>query len=531
MRIGVVAVHGVAPLPRYSFQDQFSDGLFNALGGAAAGWSCRPDYPPLGPNVAVDPEQVRLTTDTLTNAITGKVIDVHEVYWSPIDKNKTTPQAVALWLLDAAFTPLNNNARFPGQPWKALYDIAYALAAMLIAVTLVGAFLWCAWDSYRQISLITVAATAKPGQPLATLAPSFTDALTNPLRLLSFLNRAEIIALVAVLVGAVCIARAVSAILGGALVRRRNRRRNVTWALAARTTGRIALVVLAGAALIALGVFVPIAPAFKLGWIAVEFVCAALALQGASALGNNLFVNRLGDVQIYTTSDENTDYFGFRQQIRTLAEQILFAVIDRRAGPQTGADSPAYYDKIVVVGYSLGSTIAMDAIIRLHEIHEAPDSPIGPGDWGRMRAFVTLGCCLEKTKYFFDVRDPSPSIRRNQWNQKIDGHLFTPDQAVLHSTNNRNAAMPGPLGIFWLNLWYFTDLIANEMLTFRSDEAPRINQKNPAGEINVCLNQRLPRNFITDPFPHGSYLTDENFWHGPRLAPTIGAVDVLNALL
>lgn len=520
VRIGVVAVHGVAPLPRYSFEDQFSTTLQSALAGAGQAWKLDTTFPPVTGHIGDDPEAIRLTSDTLT--WNDRQIDVHEVYWSPIDKNRTTPASVAGWLLGAAFVPLNNNAKFPGAPWKATFDLGYAIVAMLVAAIAALGGLVLAWNAYSQIVALALTVARAAAQTEAA-PPAFFDAVANPLLFLTFLQPREAISVLAAVVGVVCLGQAISAILG-LLMRLRRPRHLPDTKRAPRTLWRIAFVLAVGAALATFAANFPIGDGRTLGDTVLVLVAAVLALQGGSSIARNFLVNRLGDVQIYTSGDDNSSYFGYRQQIRTLAEQILLSVLMRK----TDDDTP-YYDKIVVVGYSLGATISMDALLRVHEIHEASRATISDADWGRIRAFVTFGCALEKTKYFFAARDVSPSARREEWNSRLDGHLFTHRRDVLGSDND-----PGGLcGIFWLNLWYFTDIIANQMLTFVSTEQPRVwGAKTDLH--SVCLNQRLYRSLLTDPFPHGSYLSDPNFWHPSTPSDDgtpCGAMEVFQRLL
>ena len=61
-----------------------------------------------------------------------------------------------------------------------------------------------------------------------------------------------------------------------------------------------------------------------------------------SALGtlNEFFVNTLGDVQIYTTHDENSAFYKFRKQIVETVEAIILQVLRASAGPLTTLPVP-----------------------------------------------------------------------------------------------------------------------------------------------------------------------------------------------
>jgi hypothetical protein len=295
-----------------------------------------------------------------------------------------------------------------------------------------------------------------------------------------------------------------------------------------RTVARIVFVAVVGLLLLAGGALVPLDNGAIYGSGGLLFVLAILALQGASSLGRGFLVDRIGDIQIYCLSDENSAFFTLREEIRTLVETTLLGMIQRRGPIAPGAASaPAYYDRIVVAGHSLGSTIAMDALLRLHEVHEAAPNIIGDDDWGRIRMFLTFGTALEKTKFFFAARNPSFSAKREEWTNDLCGHLFTASPQALTTSNLKTAAQPA--GIFWQNVWYSTDIVANAIETYESREVPRIRGRQTPRKHPVSLNRQLSIPLWKNLFPHSSYLGDPRFWMTD--ATGAGAVDLLEAVL
>ncbi|HEX3467285.1 MAG TPA: hypothetical protein VHT05_04335 [Candidatus Elarobacter sp.] len=519
MRVGIFVVHGIAPHPRYEIQDQFSVALQGALNAsnAARQWTLTSEYQPL--TVANNPEQVRATVDRLSNGADN--LEVVEGYWSPIDKGRTTPTSVAAWLLKSLFVPLNNRAKYPGWFGKACFDIVYVVSALLIIGALLGAMLWFAQAGYRDV----IWATLVPSFG----APTFESVLANPLQLFNIVSLREAVLLATMLAGAVCVAQVISAVLGGALVRRTRYRATPPPAThMRRTVARIVFVAVVGLLVLAGGALVPLDNGAIYGSGGLLFVLAILALQGASSLGRGFLVDRIGDIQIYCLSDENSAFFTLREEIRTLVETTLLGMIQRRGPIAPGAASaPAYYDRIVVAGHSLGSTIAMDALLRLHEVHEAAPNIIGDDDWGRIRMFLTFGTALEKTKFFFAARNPSFSAKREEWTNDLCGHLFTASPQALTTSNLKTAAQPA--GIFWQNVWYSTDIVANAIETYESREVPRIRGRQTPRKHPVSLNRQLSIPLWKNLFPHSSYLGDPRFWMTD--ATGAGAVDLLEAVL
>lgn len=541
MRVAVIVIHGIARQMRYSIEDRFATALWNELNGRAptdAGgedasrtekWQLTSEFVPH--QSAADPELVRLTVDRVSQP-GGHAFDVQEAYWSPIDKGRTTPLSVAAWLLQVVFVPLNRNARFPGWFWKAAFDIGYLVAVLLLAAVFVGLALWGAGTSYRQVVAVVCATPSPPATCAPTVtAPPLPDVLTNPLKLITLFDLRETMLVLAAVAGAVCIAQAFST-TAGALMRgkRRARARSARYR---KITLRIAVVLGIGTILLLLAAYVPFDEGNRFGRSIWLFVGTILALQGASSLGRAFLVDRLGDVQIYTTSDENSAYFVCREAIRTLTERVLLDTIARRDGERP------YYDAVVVAGHSLGGTIGLDALLRVHELHEATRYDAHPivsdEDWGRVRAFVTFGTALEKTKYFTAARDVSFSAKRERWSAQLYGHLFTPDPKVLTGTNDKGAEDPAMRGIFWMNLWYWTDIIANEIASYRSHELPRRWDRDDGPCRVVCLNQRLA--VPPSIFPHDHYIEDAGFWTAPdpgapkRSPHPLGVLDVLTALI
>jgi pimeloyl-ACP methyl ester carboxylesterase len=275
----------------------------------------------------------------------------------------------------------------------------------------------------------------------------------------------------------------------------------------------IVIVAVIGAAL-----FVPMGWAYK--GTGLLLVVAALAFEGGRTIAQSFFVNFFGDVQIYTTRDENVDYNAMRDKILELVTTTIVRVSSDDANGGKG------YDKVFILAHSLGATVTLDAIMRYHQfIEQAP--PVAKDllvrAFRRIRALVTFGCPLEKTKYFTDVQNPSPSLALDQWRSDAYGPLFTDQPAELLASNAAASAM------FWANYWYFADAVANEMESYRSFVPAGANAalghhlrrtmhdlgpgKKPLGRP-LCRNERGHKWWsLPDVIPHGDYLLDDWFWH------------------
>jgi hypothetical protein len=164
----------------------------------------------------------------------------------------------------------------------------------------------------------------------------------------------------------------------------------------------------------------------------------------------------------------------------------------------------------------------------------------------RIRAFVTFGSPLEKTKYFFDVTNPSPSAAQEQWRNDAYGPLFTADARCLDGPNGATR------GMYWGNYWYFKDAIANELLSFASfvglgasaSQGHHIRHLLAVavrhGRIavgpdealagrRVCRNEQGHKGFVVPAIlPHGEYLGDQGwFWRTDTAAEHLGVLDIV----
>ncbi|MBV8602848.1 MAG: hypothetical protein JO359_14895 [Candidatus Eremiobacteraeota bacterium] len=270
-----------------------------------------------------------------------------------------------------------------------------------------------------------------------------------------------------------------------------------------------------------------------MGSWALLFVVAALAFEAGRSVMESFIVDFFGDVQIYTTHDQNADFYQYREK---MLEKVTETIA--KASSAAAADGTNPYDRVHVLAHSLGSTIAMDALIRLYNLKE--QGLYRAADFERIRSFVTFGTSLEKTKYFFDVSSPSISLSYDQWRNDAYGVLFTMDRNALKYPNGPNE------GIYWLNFWYEKDPIANAIDSYRSFLLPGDSlrvasavrgaiaasaaaRNDDAIGHKICENQVHPgviNIFRLHFIPHGDYLGDSWFWHGN---PEFGALDVVTS--
>ena len=144
-------------------------------------------------------------------------------------------------------------------------------------------------------------------------------------------------------------------------------------------------------------------------------------------------------------------------------------------------------------------------LIRLRQLLQ--EETIAERQWRRVRSLITFGAALEKTRFFFDVRHPTISAAQDQWENDVYGEYFTKDQTVMRDPDNSR-------GIYWTNLWYLRDIVANEIVSFQSDVLPgqSFDWTAATRPREICRNHLLPHSRPRFAWVHSDYLADPLFW-------------------
>jgi hypothetical protein len=507
----ILVVHGVQPHARYQIQDECATNLCAQLNDDPF-WKTR------GPWIA-DVVQPRTKKDAPLQATISRIhrkdefagsspfFDVVEAYWSPLDKGKTNFARVISWLLRTLIVPLNTTAVYVASAWKTLYDFGFTLTAALLGLGFVLVSLY----------LVVLAANAvliQEGCPPAGCVRLDASALWSGTVLKGF-DSWTLAALAITAVGGFLLVQALKGFLSLCF----------HWKAStpAHALKRLALVVVVGIVgylIMLVGQWIHLDKSPALGVAAWWFVAAAALFELGRTILQGFVVNFFQDVMIYTTRDENSEFFELRAKILGLVGDQLEALCSDEACDGKG------YDRVFVLGHSLGSTICLDAIIRFYQRCQQ-----GSSDWNlfqRLRGFVTFGTSLEKTKYFFDVTDPSPCASTDQWRNDVYGVLMTLEPSVLDVLQRTKNT-----GILWVNYWYFLDVVSNAIDSYRSflrpgdplHQASRIRQliaaKVRPGEAalptRICRNEKRWRGYVTsEVIPHDEYLRDDRFWRSTR---------------
>jgi pimeloyl-ACP methyl ester carboxylesterase len=236
-------------------------------------------------------------------------------------------------------------------------------------------------------------------------------------------------------------------------------------------------------------------------------VLAVGFFQAARAIADFVVESILGDVQVYCTHDSNSSFYAVRQQIIDAVTKAVLGALNAVWPKTTDADGDVpLYEKIHVAGHSLGTTVGLDVLMRLRQLVE--EDAVEEEDWLRVRSFTTFGTALEKTRFLLDVRNPTVSAAQYQWQNDSYGRFFTDRRAALAEPNNKR-------GIFWSNHWYFHDIVANEIVSYKSDVEPGESFASWAAaphEHDICENNAIAHPKPPWAFVHSDYIGDPLFW-------------------
>jgi len=531
-RTAIFAVHGVSPIQRYAFQDQVATALqayLNAQAGSDV-WKAVVYWPEVTKGAPIDVEGVRPSAlrihrrDKDPDDPTARVYDVYEGYWSPLSKGKTNIASALRWLLNATFLATSSTASIPCKLGKLLFDIGYVVTLLTAALLLCVAAVALGWQGWKLLLSMLPAADHA--------GVKYEDLIADPLRAIFLLPPVVYVEfIVDVLLGYV----AAQIIVVYSARRRRRKDAAAVWndsrekghfredVVSARAFHRAALVILwvIFGLLLGLAVVIPtllshqnVTSASELAWYVVYIAAAVAAIQGARALADFAVENVLGDVQIYATHDQNSTFYAIRQLIIATVTGAFkgvmsvgkpLAAAENAPGQQPKPSEPKpYYERIHILGHSLGSTIAMDVLILLRQMIEEKVSP--DRHWEQIRSFTTFGTALEKTRFFFDVRQPTLNAAQDQWENDVYGRYFTDQADTLNNLTNAS-------GIYWSNYWYFHDIVSNEIVSYESDsdvgDRFQWNRKTPRP---ICQNFEIKHERPLWAWVHGDYLADPLFW-------------------
>ena len=156
----------------------------------------------------------------------------------------------------------------------------------------------------------------------------------------------------------------------------------------------------------------------------------------------------LSDVMFWAIREEKDQRYEKRREIIEEAERILLHVM-----------SDDRCSRIVVMGHSLGSAIAYQALLKLGRRWEARNQAgielDNYDNLAKISHFVTVGCPIDRIHYFFDLQT-SQYHRFNRIQDRLQG-----------STNEPPFRVDGKPGTRWINIWDDADPVCSRLFSPR----------------------------------------------------------------
>jgi hypothetical protein len=193
-----------------------------------------------------------------------------------------------------------------------------------------------------------------------------------------------------------------------------------------------------------------------------------------------VLVDYVGDIAVYVTADAKAASYQARTAILQASTEALARLLRR-------------YDRVIVMGHSLGSVIAYDTINELlarawaspEAGSSAPAPPVGLTELAKLEGLVTFGSPLDKVYYFFREHVPADqavraqvlsflySFRRGYSGRDYGEFTFTyPDTAAGHEPY----AFPTLPRFRWLNVWSPMDPVSGPLHFYRLDDPDRVRR-------------------------------------------------------
>lgn len=452
-RAVVVVIHGVGEQPPMSTLGRFAQGMMDYAGAS------RP--------VAVLRRFGGSTVPILRfPGFAGhQETDVIEFAWQHLVRGRTTALSALVWLLSATLAPLDigrhwrvlaRAGRQTPSPWAVVIRQLLIAGGLVLPLLLFLTLTFLVVHRWLQGNLLPSmpADVDWTGTTLIVFALSLLLALISSFQLLAVVR---------------------DGFRAGRVKRRTRRVYGQDWAGLHGSQLRawrfpailIALVVL----MAALGLACMSAGVYELlrAWLAKPegrawlMLCLALA---AAGLLIPLFFSWVrdyaGDVSYYVMSDREAIARRSRRDISRNAAQLLNALLEDTA-----------YKHVVVVGHSLGSVIAFDALNQLSR-QVRLENALTAAQVGKMKGLLTFASPLDKVAYFFREHTAD------------DAALHAQLLSFLHPTKRLSSRRDdGPYGmhrysvpftdLVWANLHSPQDLLSDPLVFYDVDQLCTVN--------------------------------------------------------
>lgn len=172
-------------------------------------------------------------------------------------------------------------------------------------------------------------------------------------------------------------------------------------------------------------------------------------LVAVSLLVRRLLVQYVGDVALYITPHTLDRFNSLRDKIRRYVFDAARAVYACRSTEPGEAGKPEY-EGVFIVGHSLGSVIAYDALNQLLDQDAIADEARRMDVLNRTKLLLTFGSPLDKTAFLFSLQREKTSREREA--------LAAASQPLIVDPRFRD-----PQKFEWINIYSHNDIISGRL--------------------------------------------------------------------
>jgi hypothetical protein len=204
-------------------------------------------------------------------------------------------------------------------------------------------------------------------------------------------------------------------------------------------------------------------------------------------LARFILIDYVGDIAVYANAQEQSKNFAARAQILNECSDSLSAILKRQRSISGAVAEESFFDRVFVIGHSLGSVIGYDVINvlknRARTANNVVATDLQPEDLLNLRGMVTFGCPLNKFFYFFRERiSPRQTLRSQTLNLlrgfrvRKDLNEFAPP--IFPQINDKRWIVAEDClqsGFRWINAYSHEDPISGKLLFYDLQEES--NQK------------------------------------------------------
>lgn len=184
-----------------------------------------------------------------------------------------------------------------------------------------------------------------------------------------------------------------------------------------------------------------------------------------------ILIGYIGDIAIYTSVDEKSQFFPVRRNILNKCLSLLEELLQ------------SDYDRVIVAGHSLGSVIGYDTLNRLNiKANAAGGEKL---NLHKLRGLVTFGSPLDKIAFFFREHARKQQEFRRQIVEHLHSFRAKPLDIANYTILVNNPIRSHLAHVCWVNYFNTLDPVSGQLDYYHVDENREVTLPGPWGVAHV----------------------------------------------